>query len=275
MAPGKLDRSASVRRKAGFTLIEVLVVVAIIALLVAILLPSLSRARAQARRTVCLSNLRQIAIGAVQYSNEHRGYVPPLMSWLELPSPQNQYSGPKNDTSAYGGVGTDDMRLYHPVKGPKYAAEIKIFECPGAKNEVPSVVDSGGRAYKYLQDSYGSSAYAASDRAKRRGSAYEYIPFVYNVIYRVDQFPVYQLSSRPEVEPLKLDAVKHPHNLCIGHDADDPGQNWIITDSDDPHPMLKGGNMFFADGHANFIRAGKNSVNWIEWSDKGRPRVRR
>ncbi len=56
----------------GFTLLEVLVVVAVIALLVAILLPSLAKAREQSRRTLCLSNLRQIAVAWHQYLDANR-----------------------------------------------------------------------------------------------------------------------------------------------------------------------------------------------------------
>src|SRR5438552_9829272 len=57
-----------VHRRAAFTLIEILVVVAIIALLVAILLPSLGRARAQARMIVCQSNIKQILYAFQMYT---------------------------------------------------------------------------------------------------------------------------------------------------------------------------------------------------------------
>ena len=60
----------------GFTLIELLVVVAIIALLISILLPSLSRARAQAKLSVCASNLRQIGTGVHLYAADYEGHIP-------------------------------------------------------------------------------------------------------------------------------------------------------------------------------------------------------
>lgn len=62
----------------GFTLIEVLVVVAIIALLTGVLLPSLSRAREVTRSTQCLSNLRQMAVAAFTYAGAH-GRFPPYL----------------------------------------------------------------------------------------------------------------------------------------------------------------------------------------------------
>jgi prepilin-type N-terminal cleavage/methylation domain-containing protein len=62
--------------RTGFTLIEVLVVVAIIALLVAILLPSLARARDQAQTTACASNLRQLHYAFTMYAHDNKGVYP-------------------------------------------------------------------------------------------------------------------------------------------------------------------------------------------------------
>lgn len=60
----------------AFTLIELLVVASVIAMLVAILLPSLRRARHQARSTLCAGNMHQFAIAFGAYQAEHRGYQP-------------------------------------------------------------------------------------------------------------------------------------------------------------------------------------------------------
>jgi prepilin-type N-terminal cleavage/methylation domain-containing protein len=60
----------------GFTLVELLVVVAIVALLLAVLLPSLSKARESARRAICLANQHQLHLAATIYSNEWQGWLP-------------------------------------------------------------------------------------------------------------------------------------------------------------------------------------------------------
>jgi|GEM_PF-4211398 len=79
------DRPCTTANRTGFTLIELLVVVGLIALLLAILLPSLQLARSHAQAVVCLSHLRQWGTTFALYTQENEGRLPPIPSealWL-------------------------------------------------------------------------------------------------------------------------------------------------------------------------------------------------
>jgi prepilin-type N-terminal cleavage/methylation domain-containing protein/prepilin-type processing-associated H-X9-DG protein len=120
----------------GFTLIELLVVIAIIALLAAILLPVFARARENARRASCQSNLRQMGMGLLQYVQDYDEYLP---------------------GSAYGGVAADSnnstaykwMDAIFP-----YVKNEQIIVCPG---------DGGGKYIysKNIPDGQTSTAYGS------------------------------------------------------------------------------------------------------------------
>ena len=112
--------------KKRFTLIELLVVIAIIAVLMAILLPSLNTARDTARAISCLSNVRQIGLGWLNYADDNAGFLPRNKAWndnwqqkiypQQIPALKcficpadriDRYDGQKNKLS-YGAVGPGD-----------------------------------------------------------------------------------------------------------------------------------------------------------------------
>src|SRR5688572_23629146 len=68
--------SPAPRLTSAFTLVELLVVIGVIAVLIGLLLPVLSKARAAANRAACLSNIRQLGVGVLMYCNDNGGWFP-------------------------------------------------------------------------------------------------------------------------------------------------------------------------------------------------------
>jgi len=114
-------------RSLGFTLIELLVVISIIALLIALLLPSLGKAREMAKRVMCQANQRSFLLAATQYTGDFGGVYPlmhsPISNVLTPPSFQSSY-GPN-------GGGLLLAEGYLPAEGEDII-ERAIF-CPSAE----------------------------------------------------------------------------------------------------------------------------------------------
>ncbi len=112
----------------GFTLVELLVVIGIIALLIAILLPALQAARAQAQSVACGSNQRQIFLGLRMYADDNRGWIPTTM--FTYPRP-----GGGNDYITYNYV----LTQYEPTTGGwqtpiNYIPNKNVYLCPAQDN---------------------------------------------------------------------------------------------------------------------------------------------
>ena len=116
------------RTRRAFTLIELLVVIAIIAILAAILFPVFSQAKEAAKKTACLSNTKQIALGLQMYMNDYDDSYPGALPWIA--GPYNQHP-----SSAAGSRMPIDVQLY------PYTKNDRIWQCASDAKVRPASTD--------------------------------------------------------------------------------------------------------------------------------------
>jgi prepilin-type N-terminal cleavage/methylation domain-containing protein/prepilin-type processing-associated H-X9-DG protein len=126
--------SAIRHRFCAFTLIELLVVVAIIAVLAAILLPALQQAKESSRRSVCMSNLRQLGIAMLSYADDNNGWLPTptLPGWWDATFGATPQRWPLYaDNSVF-----QETRLYYMLQS-YIAGNGQLFYCPSQRFQFP------------------------------------------------------------------------------------------------------------------------------------------
>lgn len=150
------------RSTGGFTLVELLVVIAIIALLISMLLPTLNKARESARTVSCVSNLRQIGIAALMYTNENRDFLPSVPNKYQS-YPTFSYGGATNAVGYGPDVVPAEQRILHRYLSGKS----QVFRCPadvgalvdGIPYEQPSTYESAGTSYFFNAGLSGTGEY--------------------------------------------------------------------------------------------------------------------
>jgi prepilin-type N-terminal cleavage/methylation domain-containing protein len=145
-------------RNAGFTLLEALVVLAILAVSVGLLLPAVQRAREAAARASCANNLRQVGQAFHRYDRDH-GRLPPGIGYLP-PKAGQPFGNALFHLLPYLGQG-DLYRVSYRWDDPRvYSQPVKVFVCPAD----PSA-GAGGVVRDNMGRDWGASSYAANAQA--------------------------------------------------------------------------------------------------------------
>ena len=216
------------RVKRAFTLIELLVVIAIIAILAAILFPVFARARENARRASCMSNLKQIALGFAQYTQDYDEKLPLWFANLDG-SATTDFTA---TTTNAGQPGYDQgwAELIQP-----YLKSTQIFQCP-SESGGPAPAGSNSTGYSDYMYNGDISSYNSGTTSGLSLAAMNY----------------------PSNTVLNTDSMSNYSAQISGNDY-----AWAA-----PYAMayytrhLDGANISFVDGHVKWLKPQNVSSRW-------------
>lgn len=242
----------------AFTLVELLVVIAVIAILAALLLPALAKAKASAQTAACKSNLRQLGIALQLYVDDYQKY-------------------PSNGSIFQGGGFLDfyEMGLYwlkpyfgqnEPVPEPQLGRSLStpdVFTCPARKPlYIPGILGKPGRYQWYLGYGYNEVGTGKGQFSPRLGLGAAWIvPAGWSVNDPPSVLSAVEVSSADVKSP--SDMIALADGFSVGVISPNLDSVFQVCDIHN-----KGANVVFCDGHVEY---GKQQT-WMEATDSARRR---
>lgn len=214
------------RVRCGFTLVELLVVIGIIAILIAVLLPMLKKAQSSAQRVACLSNIRQLTLGYRQYVDDNKGFLP--LGWPDANTDLVDVHGMRMRAGTFIPylVGNGYSGTLNPPLSPntveerikrgsifKYVNVTKVYKCPGDTTARKS--SYGINCYLHGEHGFGGTVFKIS-KVKRPTRTFvfidEYDPRGGEYAYNLGSFAILPKPSNTWVDP---PGTWHDSGACV------------------------------------------------------------
>ncbi|MCI0744186.1 MAG: prepilin-type N-terminal cleavage/methylation domain-containing protein [Verrucomicrobia subdivision 3 bacterium] len=245
------DASPHFRIREAFTLVELLVVIAAVAILAGLLLPVLSGAKWRAHAIRCMSNERQLALAWHVYADDHNGRLPRNFGIVETQDTVNNrtYLNWVNNVLSWelDSDNTNTALLFAGGIGPYLGAATEVYRCPTDFVLSDRQRDAGWRS---RVRSYSMNAMVGDAGEFTVGGTN-----VNNPHYR--QF--YSITEMPQPSDIFVFVEEHPHSLRDGYFLNNP---YVSEWNDLPASYHNGAaNLAFADGHVETHR-------WVDGSTR-------